>query len=233
MWRLRAPQRWKRQTEPAVAYMVSIEEAHLKLTEAMASQPPHPVGIIAFRLTSEGLANHETKAGIILQLANGAHVFRIEREGTPRVSFYHWSPGTGSRCASVDVAGMRGSADVRVVATWSPRDTALCIMPFEGSKGEVRWAKGVASHRQFRVTRNGKIIQIGDHGVEVMQPRSFEAGRLVLEPTALELWQGVEAAVQILLSGDSKDGYMYEVVQTNYALTGLVTWYLQKKVFGA
>jgi hypothetical protein len=203
--------------------MASIKEANVMISQEMAKQKPCPVGTLAFRLSSEKLANPESSGGVILEVANGSHVFHIEREMSPRVSFYHWSPGTGSRCASVDVAGMRGPTDVQLVATWSPQEIGLCIIPVQEPRGGERWAKGVPSQRQFRVTRNRKIVQVGDHGVDVMQPRMFEGDSLVLEPTALELWQGVETAAQILLSGKSEDGYMFEVVQANYVLTALVT----------
>lgn len=181
--------------------MVSIKEAHAMLSQELATLPPHPVGILRFRLTCLELSDSKVSGVVILEVAHGSHVFRIARETTPCVAFYHWSPGTGSRCAAVDVIGMEGSGNVYIVIWWCPQETGILIAPIGQPRGSERWAKGVPSQRQFRVTQTGRIVQIGDHGVEILQPTILENNVLVLEPTAIESWQGVIISTEILLSG--------------------------------
>jgi hypothetical protein len=212
--------------------MISTEEAQAMVSRELAKLTPQPVGTLGFRWTGSELSDPQMWGGVIFEVVHGSHVLRVERETTACVAFYHWSPGTGSRCASVDVTGMEGSADVRIVISWSPQETGLCIAPIGQPRGSERWAKGVPSQRQFRPSRTGGIVQLGDDGVEILQATFFVNDVLILEPTAIESWRGVIESAEILLSGESTKGYMFEVVQCNSVLTGLVTgfeWYCKKR----
>jgi hypothetical protein len=212
--------------------MVGIEEAHVALRQRLGGLRPCSVGTAGFPLSGHALSDPDAPGGVILQVAHGAHVLHIEREATPRVGFYHWSPGTGSRCASIDVTVMEGSSNVQIAISWCPQEIQLRVMPTGQPQGSARWAKGVPSQRQFRVTRSGDIVQIGDHGVEVLQPTIFENDTLVLEPAAIESWHGVIRSADVLLSGQSESGYMFDVVQCNSIIVGLVTgfeWYCRKR----
>jgi hypothetical protein len=83
-------------------------------------------------------------------------------------------------------------------------------------------ARGIQSKKILRIVE-GEIMQIGDDGVEVMEARVFSNGKYVLEPTAIEAWNSTIKAVDILQSGASEKGFIYEVVQSNVSISTLVT----------
>lgn len=106
--------------------------------------------------------------------------------------------------------------------SWTPDETKLHIGP-RIPNAKLVSATGTLSQRQYRVGKDGRVYQIGDQGVEVMGVSFYQAGRPIVQPTAKEAWQETVKAIEILSTGESTEGYIYEVIVTNLTLAILVT----------
>ncbi len=202
-------------------------------SRAMQNIPPHifreiqeaicrPEGTFTFNYQSPDLFNKEKPGGIILEIPSGQHLFRLERDNDLFIHFYHSSPGTGTRVATIDLNNLMPAPNVFMAFSWTPEEIKLHIGPRE-SGANLSTATGVASQKQFRVGRDGHVYQVGDQGVEVMGVSIYQAGQPVVLPTALEAWTETVKAIEILASGESTEGYIFEVVVTNLTLAILVT----------
>jgi hypothetical protein len=181
-----------------------------------------PEGTFLFEYYSKDLFDKTKKGGILLQIPSGEHLFRLERDDNLLIHFYHSSPGTGTRVATIDLKEIPPSNQVFMSFTWAPVEITFHIGP-RVPNGKLFSAKGVASEKQFRVGKDGGVYQIGDSGVEVMGISVYHAGKQVLQPTALDAWKQTIKATEILSTGQSDQGYIFEVAITNLTLAILVT----------
>ena len=199
----------------------------------MQNIPPHifrqiqeairrPEGTFTFNYESPDLFDKEKPGGIILEIPSGQHLFRLERDGDLFIHFYHSSPGTGTRVATIDLNKLPPVPNVFMAFSWTPNEIKLHIGP-KVSGAELASATGVVSQRQLRVGKDGRVYQIGDHGVEVMGVSFYQAGQPIILPTAKEAWGETIRAIDILATGQSTEGYIFEVVVTNLTLAILVT----------
>lgn len=203
--------------------MMPIAEATSEIAKKLAATNVGPVGTIAFKLYSEGLFEEAESEGVILEVSSGAHVFRIVRESKPIISYYYWSPGTGSRVAKVDLSGSVAAPGVQIVFIWQPTGTQLYVTPIEDSGQNSLMAEGAPTNKSFRLDKRGTIVQVGDEGMEILDLRMEVDGQSVILPTASENWRGVEESCKVLQRGQSDDGYLFEVIKSNSILTKLVT----------
>lgn len=182
-----------------------------------------PEGTISFVYSFDGLFDTALGHGIIFEILTGEIIFRLERDPDLNLHFFHSSPGTDTRVASVDIKSLRGSTKVLIFLVWSPDETRLHVGDLgEGSK-QLLMGLGKPSSRRFRVGADGAVYQVGDEGVEVMGISVFAKGRLILQPTAIEAWNSTVEAIKILLTGTSPKGYIFEVISTNMIIIMLVT----------
>jgi len=79
------------------------------------------------------------------------------------------------------------------------------------------------SKRQLRIGKDGSIYEIGGPGIELMSSSVYIGGKAVLRPTAIDTWKEVIKATEILGTGKSDQGYIFEVAVTNLTLAVLVT----------
>lgn len=199
----------------------------------MQNIPPHifrqiqeaicrPEGTFTFNYQSPDLFNKEKSGGIILEIPSRQHLFRLERDNDLFIHFYHSSPGTGTRVATIDLNSLLPAPSVFMAFSWTPEEIKLHIGP-KAPGVNLSTATGIASQKQFRVGRNGYVYQIGDQGVQVMGVSFYQAGQPVVLPTALEAWTETVKAIEVLATGKSTEGYIFEVVVTNLTLAILVT----------
>lgn len=181
-----------------------------------------PVGTVSFRYTFKDMFNADIPGGVVFEVPSGEHVFRIERDNDLLLQFYHSSPGTGTRVACVDLNKMTPADSLFLAFSWTPEEINFHVGP-QIKDGQLISAKGTTSKKQFRVGKDGSIYQVGDEGIEVMAARIYQGGKAVLEPTAINLWDETVRAIEILGTGESKEGYIYESVLSNMSLSMLVT----------
>ena len=84
-------------------------------------------------------------------------------------------------------------------------------------------AEGKPSPRQFRAGEDGSILQIGDEHVQVMAAHVYHGGKPVLTPTGIEAWRNTLQSIEILWTGKSDQGFIFESVTASLTLSVLVT----------
>lgn len=149
-------------------------------------------------------------------------MFRLERTDDLLLRYYYSSPGTGTRVAMIDLKEAPRCSKAFIAFTWAPAETRLHFGS-HAPNAELLSASGVPSQKQFRVGKDGSIYQVGDEGVEVFGISVYEGGRPALVATAIEAWRNTKEAIEVLSSGTSTSGHMYEVVVANLTLSILVT----------
>jgi hypothetical protein len=201
-----------------------IGEIGPKIEKKLATGPALPCGTIGFELRSDDLFAADAKGGKILAFANGAQTFRLEREAQPKLAFYHWSPGAGSRRAIVDLADIGKNPIVQVMFSWSPEKTQFAVQPKDQAE-KAAVVEGEPCRKSFRTDRQGNIYQLGDEHTEIMGAEMFVGDKAVFQPTAIEIWKETLHASEVLIKGKSEDGFMHEVATCNAIVSGLVTGY--------
>jgi len=181
-----------------------------------------PEGTVSFRYTCKELFDPAVGKGILVDIPSKGHLFRIERDEALMLHFYHSSPGTGTRVASFDLKEVPPSDTVFLAFTWSPKEINFYLGPqVPGAK--LVSSKGAVSKRQLRVGKDGGVYEIGGPGIEVTGASVYKGGKAVLRPTAIDTWKEVIKATEILGTGKSDQGYIFEVAVTNLTLAVLVT----------
>lgn len=180
-------------------------------------------GTFTFTLAPENdLFSPQVPGGIIFDMVSGGHYFRLERTDNLEICFYHSSPGTGTRVATVDLRKLKPSSKVFFAFSWTPQEIQLHVGPkIEG--GELASAVGIPSEIGFRVGEDGKVLKVGSPGILVMGTRLNIGGKQMVKPTAIDAWRETIKAIEILLTGESKEGYMFEVVKANLSIVMMVT----------
>ncbi|MEW6048925.1 MAG: hypothetical protein AB1609_21060 [Bacillota bacterium] len=194
------------------------------IMEELQRQLRRPEGTVEFRSSADLLLGQVCSQQVLLQVVAAAQVFRIEKEPPKLLRLYHFSPGTGSRVATVDLAGVAACEEVYWGFSWSPDETNLFVGPIPPVRGGLLLSKGERTSKAYRAAKDGFVVQLGDDGVEVMEPRLFIDGQLVVGPTAREVWENTVEAVRVLLDAPLGD-YRFEVVMSNLVIIMLVTGY--------
>lgn len=199
--------------------MIKMSEQNFK---QMQEEICSPEGTLTFDYSLPDLFNEKVPGGILLEIPSGQHFFRLERDNQLYLHYYHSSPGTGTRVATIDLKKLTPSETVFIAITWSPKNINLHFGP-KVKDAKLVNATGKVSPKQFRIGKDGSIHQIGDKGVQVMGVNFYQGGTPVLQPTAIEAWNETIHAIDILNTGQSDQGYAYETVVTNLTLSILVT----------
>lgn len=182
-----------------------------------------PEGTVTFSYTSEvDLVDPNIAGGIIFEISSGGHYFRLERTNDAEIQLYHSTPGTGTHVAVIDLKGLKPSNETFFGFTWSSKEINLYVkLKTEG--GSLISAKGVSSNKVFRVAKDGSIVQVVDSGNQIMGVRIRQAGKTILEPTAIESWKETKEVVKILHTGESKEGYVFNTIIANLTFPLMVT----------
>lgn len=181
-----------------------------------------PEGTVFFRYHFDGLFDPALGCGILLEILSGAIFFRLERDQKLNLHFIHSAPGTGTRVASVDLNPLKGSTAINIVLVWSSEETRLHVADSSDPKRKVV-GDGILSDKQFRIGTDGKVYQIGDTNVKVMDTSIYKGTKPILQSTAIEAWNNTIEAIKILMTGKSSEGYIFEVICTNLIIVMLVT----------
>jgi len=192
------------------------------IREELRAALRRPRGTFAFTYSSDQLLDPLIRGGILLEVVAGSHVFRLERDEAFCLNFYHSSPGTGTRVATIALAEITAADPVFLAFTWEPSQISLSIGPkVEG--GTLHRAEGTISPRQLRVGSDGSVLVLGDRGVSVVGTRIYVSGVPILLPTAIEVWDEVVQSANVLLEAIEQGDHLREVVLSNSILTMLVT----------
>jgi hypothetical protein len=182
-----------------------------------------PVGTLKLGgATYPRLRDPTVKDGNLAQIVAGAHVFRLAREDKERLSAYHSSPGSGTWVASIELADLPAAERLDFWLSWSPSSLRLIVVD-PASPADTAQAEGGPAPKALWVAEDGAVVEAGSPGASVAGVRVYASGRELVSPPAIELWRDTLLAFGVLISAESKEGYIFEVVSANAALGMLVT----------
>lgn len=181
-----------------------------------------PEGSFTFEYSSSDAFRVGTPGGIILEIPAGGHYFKLERTPDRQLNFYHSSPATGTRLASIDLTNVPTFERAFLAFVWSPQEIRLYCGPRDIAV-EMLAAFGAASPVSIRVAADGSVFHLGSEGVQVMGVRVQQGQDVLLAPTAREVWDSTLQAVTMLWTGASDQGFLFEVLQSTTTLSMLVT----------
>lgn len=183
-----------------------------------------PQGTFSIKITFEkSIYEKDCLGGILFENIAGRHYFRLTQTNDLKIKFYHSSPGTGTRLEVVDISKSVPSLQVMFTFTWSPCELKLYVGPMDVSGGKLETSAEATPDTRFEVTEDGKVIEVGGRDIQVMGLRLSQDGEIVLESTAIESWNETLQATDVLMRATSVDGYMFEVVKSNFIVVNLVT----------
>jgi len=188
----------------------------LEAIEGMREKMTRNEGTIMFSYISETLFNSQMPE-ILFELTAGSHYFELIRDTNLALNFVQANPGTGTRIASVDLNKMQKHTQFVVALTWSPSCIGLTI--YNGFD-ECLHSDGVKASFEYQITDDGMIIK---KDKSILSMRMSANGSMVVEPTALNAWNECRQALEVLRKGTSEEGYIFEVVRSNFCLSALVT----------
>lgn len=156
----------------------------------------------------------------IFKLPCGGHIFQVIHTIDNKLVYYYTNTGGGTKVAVLDIPQEKCFLDsLRITITWSPTKIALY-----GKIGEdFVSAEGKESEIDFRVDNNGKIVQIGDIGVEVKEVRIVENGKLVLAPRAIETWKNTLETLETIQNNKECHDFNYLAAISNVSFIALVS----------
>lgn len=181
-----------------------------------------PEGTVEFEYSSTKAFKRNALSGILIEIPANGHMFRIDRTSERVLRFFHSSPGTGTRVASIALDPLPDFEKAYFAFSWSPEEVKFYCGARE-IEPKLLSAVGTSSTISFRIGQGGQIFQIGDDGVHVMGVRVYKNNQPILAPTAREVWLDTIKAINILKTGVSEEGFIFEVVQTSAILSMLVT----------
>lgn len=181
-----------------------------------------PEGTVEFEYSSTKAFKRNALSGILIEIPANGHMFRIDRTTERVLRFFHSSPGTGTRVASIALDPLPDFENAYFAFSWSP-DEVKFYCGTRDIEPKLLSAVGKLSAISLRIGQGGQIFQIGDDGVQVMGVRVHEKNQPILAPTAREVWLDTIKAINILKTGVSEEGFIFEVVQTSAILSMLVT----------
>ncbi|APC94372.1 hypothetical protein IBE10_07860 [Francisella tularensis subsp. novicida] len=183
-----------------------------------------PEGTVVFNYICSDIFNKNIKARKIIEIPSGEHLFLLERDEEFFINFYHSSPGTGTRVASINLVDIEETDNLFFAFVWSPNEIRFHLRPIvKGQNTKLVSVIGIPSPKTFRVGKDGIVYQLGDQFVQVRGVSVFREGKPVLLPTALETWKETIESIKLLSTGKSSEGYIYESVVSNLSIAILVT----------
>lgn len=136
--------------------------------------------------------------------------------------FIHSAPATGTRVAGVDMEPLRDAAVLRFTITWFPTETHLYVGEPEKPETIIQ-SMGEPSDTRVQVGSDGRAVYIGSAGVQVWGTTIYEHGQQVIKPHAIDAWRETLAAIALMQTASSPEGFFFEIVSGNLSLVMLVT----------
>src|SRR3989304_7243449 len=113
-----------------------------ELTRQIGEAICRPVGSVTFEYSSDEAFRANSRAGVLIEIPSGRHFFRLDRTADRVLRFFHSSPGTGTRVASIPLGTLPNFDRAFLAFTWSPEGVHFYCGP-KGIQSELLSAKGV------------------------------------------------------------------------------------------
>lgn len=181
-----------------------------------------PEATVRFDLELPELFKNSSSTIVIFELVSSGCYFLLERSVDLNVNFYYFSPGTGTRVASINLADVQQSDSILFAFTWTPDEINLHMLPIiNGKNGNLVTATGSLSDRQFQVGQDGIAYEI-PHASN-SNTIIYKNGKALIRPTAINTWNDTISSIKLLTNAESSEGYVFESVVSNLSLAILVT----------
>lgn len=161
-------------------------------------------------------------AVILLKFQTEKRLLSLEKDSESNVNLIFHSPGLGTRIASVNIDQFRDLDLIYFILSWNPSDLVLKIgSSFSDSDMKV----GYGREADFVLRPLGKhySVRFGGPGVIVSGEAAWINGETLLRPTAFRAWKSTLDAIQILKSGSSTKGHVYDIIVANTIISILCT----------
>lgn len=177
-----------------------------------------PEGGVEFILETVDILNPDLGDFIIYEVSTGAIFYLLRRDQELNLKFYHATPGTGTRVATVSLKEFASFAEVQIRFEWSPEEIRLGVRNLDKDIAVAN--RGRASDIRYYVGDKGSITYIGSIASDV---EITIHGKKISYASAIEAWNSAIEAIGYLKKGTSEDGYRFEKVRANMILVMLVT----------
>jgi len=176
-------------------------------------------GTIEFVVSRGNLFDDKLNHVVIFDLPIGNSRFILQREGFYNLVFYHISPRF--RITRLDISKMKDSKGLHIFVVWSPEGDKLYV-------GDVEHKIGLISADSKDVTtqvirgKNGSYILVGDEGVDVRAVYIKIGRRVIVEPSAIEIFNFSIERVKVLLQS-CKGDFLFETTCVQAGIVLLVS----------
>lgn len=144
---------------------------------------------------------------------------RLERDAKYRLTYFYTTSGLGTSVASVPLAPFASVKNVTAKLQWSPEAIYIEV---EGG-GAKRHADGKKTNKVVIPNGEDGVLEFGDDGAELGMFTMHAGDQLVAKASAIKAWEHMLEGCKVLLSGQSDQGFMFEVIQKNFLIVMLVT----------
>lgn len=179
-------------------------------------------GTITFVVSESNLFDEKLPLVRILEIAKGQTVFVLERDPNFNLRFIQSNPNYKTKIAETNIRDFRNASKLFIAFAWSEKENVIYVGEY--GKGELRSAKSYEdSNIKFRVGEDGEIYQIGDKGIQVGYYRVKVGEKVVLEPTAKEIFDFQMEKIKILIENCKKGDFLFESTLVQQIIVMLTT----------
>jgi len=184
---------------------------------------PEKEGTIEFRITEVGnLFDTDLERIWIFDLPVGSSRLLLIREGFFNLVLYHFSPEIGVRVAKLDISKFVHSDGLHVFVTWSQNESCLYVGDIEKKVGLLSARADIRSFTALS-GKDGSFFLVGDEGVDVRMFYLKKGKRLVVEPSAIDVFNFSIERLNTLIEGCSRGDFLFESTCVQAGLVMLIS----------
>lgn len=190
--------------------------------ETLRKNLKQPKGSFTFDFKiGKGVFSKDGREITLVEISTGQQLYRLVRTRDMKIIFYHFSPGTGAREAVANLNNITPYYRLLFVLTWSTKEIRLLVTPYTKTLlGEH--VVGGPSYQMYRPGTDGKVYNLGkDSRISRMAHFSLK-GKILVQPTAIEVWDETLLAIDALNTGTSNDG-LYSTIVANTSISMLIS----------
>ncbi|MEE6209608.1 hypothetical protein U3A55_05515 [Salarchaeum sp. III] len=184
-------------------------------------------GSLVFQVRESNLSSEESDGSLIQEVESdsGKKGIRLWKKDGNHLVYEFFEVGTGLRRCVINLDEFTAYSDFFVSLTWSAAEISLYIGPvsddYEGGLVSESSSEIIA---QVRRDKNGRLVILGDSGVEVGYYHVQEAGQDTLMPQSKEIFDFSETKCRTLLRvAEDTDDFLIESTLVQQIIVMLVT----------
>lgn len=178
-----------------------------------------PKGTIQLEILTKNILFDDDKNFVIFEFFTGYHIFILEITNDNIINFIHSSASTGSRHAKIDLTQIISAENLHIYCIWENDKITLQVFS-TAPKSQHLTTTAKNSELEYRIFENKIIFYKSEYQLLDLRMKS---GNHSLEPFAFSLWNNIKGALTILRDHKKEGDYLYEELQSNLAITAIVT----------